>query len=291
MIDLTDLKTIKSLLTYYNVSAQKQLGQHFLIDHEALSAMVAAADLSKGDYVVEIGPGFGVLTFPLAEAAGRVLAIETDKRILEILKALGSGYPNLEIVPASILKLDSKYLHDSYQKWALAMKGKTGYKLVANLPYYITSSIIKLFLDGEHKPEMMCIMVQKEVAERIAAGPGEMSVLAVSVQVYGTPEIVRIVPRKSFWPAPEVDSAVLKITTFPKSPYEIDNYRKFFRVVKAGFGERRKQLHNSLAGGLDMDDEDVDHALIAVGIDPKQRAQDLSIPQWVALYNQIKEQL
>ena len=289
MLDLTDLKTIKSLLTYYNVSAQKNLGQHFLIDKEALEVIVASAELTKSDYVVEVGPGFGVLTMPLSEMAGRVLAIETDKRVLEILKAMGSGLTNLEILPASILKLDSHYLYAKFKAWAKAKGGRAHYKMVSNLPYYITSHIIKLFLEDSQRPEVMSVMVQKEVAERIAAEPGEMSVLSVSVQIFGHPEIVRIVPRSAFWPQPEVDSAILKITTYKKSPYEISDFKKFFRVVKAGFGERRKQIHNSLAGGLRLEDNVVHKVLRASKIEPTWRAQDLSIEQWVTLYHKFSE--
>ncbi len=288
MLDLTDLKTIKSLLTYYNVSAQKNLGQHFLIDKDALAAIVDSAELTKTDYVVEVGPGFGVLTMPLSDKAGRVLAIETDKNVLEILKAMGSGLTNLEILPASILKIDSDYLYTKFREWAKAKGGKANYKMVSNLPYYITSHIIKLFLDDDRRPELISVMVQKEVAERIAAQPGKMSVLAVSVQVFGLPEIVQIVPRSAFWPQPEVDSAILRITTYKKSPYEIANRKAFFRVVKAGFGERRKQLHNSLSGGLRLEDAEVTLALEAVGIEPTRRAQDLSIEEWVALYQKLE---
>ncbi|MEZ4210505.1 MAG: 16S rRNA (adenine(1518)-N(6)/adenine(1519)-N(6))-dimethyltransferase RsmA [Patescibacteria group bacterium] len=291
MLELTDLKTVKSLLTFYNVSAQKQLGQHFLIDKPALEAIVDSANLTKQDYVVEIGPGFGVLTFPLADKAGRVLAIETDKKIIEILKSLGSGYANLEILPSSILKLDNQFLHNKYKAWSKNKTQPTKYKLVANLPYYITSSIIKLFLETDNRPEVISIMVQKEVAERITAEPGEMSLLAVSVQLYSTAEIVRIVPRTSFWPAPEVDSAILKIVPFSKPRFEIDNYKMFFRIAKAGFGERRKQLHNSLSGGLNLDDELIVEILERVGIDPKTRAQDLSIDNWVSLYSELKNEL
>jgi 16S rRNA (adenine1518-N6/adenine1519-N6)-dimethyltransferase len=291
MLDLTDIKTIRSLLTYYNVAANKQLGQHFLIDKEALLAMVASANITEADYIVEIGPGFGVLTFPLTQKAGRVLAIETDKKILEILKGLGGTVANLEILESSILTLNSKYLYDKYQEWAKIKTGKTHYKIVSNLPYYITSSIIKLLLEGENKPELISIMVQKEVAERITAEPGEMSILAISVQIFGAAEIVRIVPAKSFWPAPQVDSAILRITPYQKPKYPIDDLKKFFRVVKAGFGEKRKQLHNSLAGGLHIDDQDAIAHLDACGIDPKQRAQDLSIDQWIALHNRISPTL
>jgi len=289
VIDLTDLKTVKELLTHYNLSAQKSLGQHFLVDAGALRTMLEAAELGKGDFVVEVGPGFGVLTFPVAERAGRVLAIETDKRIIGILKALGSGVPNVDLLPANILRLNSQLLHDRYRVWSKVKTGRTHYKLVSNLPYYITSPILKQFLETNHRPDLIVVMVQKEVAERIVARPGEMSILAVSIQFFGRPELVRTVPRGSFWPKPEVDSAILKITPYQKLPYDIDDVRLFFRIVKAGFGERRKQLHNSIGGGLNLDDKVARNLLAGAGIDPKDRAQDLALAQWVKLYHHFKE--
>lgn len=289
MLDLTDLKTVKELLTHYNLSAQKSLGQHFLVDAGALRTMLEAAELGKRDFVVEVGPGFGVLTFPVAERAGRVLAIETDKRIIGILKALGSGVPNIDLLPANVLRLNSKELYERYRQWRKVKAGSTHYKLVSNLPYYITSPILKLFLENDTRPDLITVMVQREVAERITAKPGEMSILAVSVQFFGKPELVRTVPRQSFWPKPEVDSAILKITPYPKLPHDIDDVRLFFRIVKAGFGERRKQLHNSLAGGLRLDDKAVRNWLAGAGIDPKTRAQDLSVAQWAKLYHHFKE--
>ena len=290
-LDLTDLKTIRSLLTYYNVSAQKNLGQHFLIDPEALKQMLKAANLSKSDFVLEIGPGFGVLTFPMADLAGRVLAVETDKKVLEILKALGSGYPNLEVLPSNILKLDSRYIYDRYKTWSKVKSGKTSYKLVSNLPYYITSAIIKLFLETDLPPDEIVVMMQKEVAERIVAEPGELSVLGISVQFFGKPEIIAQVPKTSFWPKPEVDSAIVKITPYKKSRFEVDNIRLFFRIVKAGFGEKRKQLHNALSGGLWLDDEVVQTALTELKIDPQTRAQDLKLEDWGKIYHKFKELL
>lgn len=288
-LDLTDIKTIKSLLTYYNVTAQKNLGQHFLTDSKALSAMLKAANLSKSDFVVEIGPGFGVLTFPMADLAGRVLAVETDKKVLEILKALGSGFPNIDILPSNILKLDSRYIHDRYKQWSKVKSGKTSYKLVSNLPYYITSAILKLFLETNYPPDVIVVMVQKEVAERIVAGPGELSILGISVQFFGEPEIVAQVPKTSFWPKPEVDSAIIRIKPFKKPPFEIDNQRLFFRIVKAGFGERRKQLHNSLSGALWLEDEVVVAALDELKIDPKIRPQDLDLATWARIYHRFKQ--
>lgn len=287
-LDLTDLKTVKSLLTYYNVAAQKNLGQHFLIDKAALEQMLKAANLAKNDFVVEIGPGFGVLTFPMAELAGRVLAVETDKKVLDILKALGSGYPNLDILPSNILKLDSRYIHDRYTTWSKIKKGATQYKLVSNLPYYITSAILKLFLETDLPPDLIVVMVQKEVAERIVAPPGELSLLGISVQFFGEPEIMAQVPKTSFWPKPEVDSAIIRIKPFKQPPHKITDTKTFFRIVKAGFGERRKQLHNSLSGGLWLDDAMVQQVLLGIGIDPKTRPQDLSLEQWAKIYHQFK---
>lgn len=288
-LDLTDLKTIKSLLTYYNVSAQKSLGQHFLIEPDALKQMLAAASLSKADFVVEVGPGFGVMTFPMADLAGRVLAIETDKKVLSILKALGSGYPNLDILPSNILKLDSRSIYDRYKTWSKVKKGKTSYKLVSNLPYYITSAILKLFLETDLPPDVMVVMMQREVAERIVAEPGELSVLGISVQFFGKPEIIAQVPKTSFWPKPEVDSAIVRITPFKQHPYKIDNVRLFFRIVKAGFGEKRKQLHNSLSGGLWLENDLVNETLTEIGIDPAIRPQDLSLEEWSKIYHRFKE--
>ncbi len=288
-LDLTDLKTVKSLLTYYNVSAQKSLGQHFLLDKNVLKQTLKAAELTKKDFVIEIGPGFGVLTFPMADLAGRVLAVETDKKVLEILRGLGSGYTNLDILPSNILKLDSHYIYDRYKQWSKVKSGKTGYKLVSNLPYYITSAILKLFLETDLAPDLIVVMMQKEVAERIVAGPGEMSVLGISVQFFGEPEIIAQVPRTAFWPKPEVDSAIVRITPRKKIPFEVDNVKLFFRVVKAGFGEKRKQLHNSLGGGLNLDDELVSKVLKEIKIDPKTRPQDLTLADWGKVYHQFKE--
>lgn len=291
MLDLTDLKTIKSLLTYYNVSAQKSLGQHFLLDKTALEQTLKAAELTKKDFVIEIGPGFGVLTFPMADLAGRVLAVETDKKVLSILRALGSGYTNLDILPSNILKLDSRYVYNRYKQWSKVKNGKTGYKLVSNLPYYITSAILKLFLETDLSPDLIVVMMQKEVAERIVADPGEMSILGISVQFFGEPEIVAQVPRTAFWPKPEVDSAIVRIKPRKQIPFEVDDIKLFFRIVKAGFGERRKQLHNSLSGGLWLDDELVITVLREIKIDPTIRPQDLSLAEWGKVYHQFKDLL
>jgi len=291
MIDLTDLNTIKSLLTHYNVSAQKSLGQNFLIDKEVLEKITKAAELSNADFVIEIGPGFGTLTLPLAENAGRVLAIETDKKILSILRALSSGYQNIDLLPANVLRLDGKELYNRYKIWSKTRNKKTQYKLVSSLPYYITSAVLKQFLETEYQPDLIVVMVQKEVAKRIVAKPGEMSLLSLSVQFFGKPEIVAIVPNDAFWPKPKVDSAILKIVPDPKIQHDVNDIKKFFRMLKAGFGEKRKQLHNSLSGGLNINDATVREKLKYIGISPKARAQELSLTQWVKLFQQFKQNI
>lgn len=288
MPDLTDLTTIKQLLTYYNLSANKKLGQHFLIDRPALTAAIEAAELTEADFVVEVGPGFGTLTTALAEQAGRVLAIETDEKMLSILRPIVNGLANVEVLAANILNLRTTEISDRFKSWSKARTKKTRYKIVSNLPYYITSPIIRLFLTDKVRPERLVLMVQKEVAERITAAPGEMSVLAVSVQFYGEASIVTLVPKTSFWPKPAVDSAVILIKPFAKTPWKVDE-KKFFRIVKAGFGERRKQLHNSLSGALRLETEVVVTSLGEAGIDPKTRPQDLSVPDWVNLYEALKD--
>ncbi|RLC37665.1 ribosomal RNA small subunit methyltransferase A [candidate division Kazan bacterium] len=292
MIDLTNLNIIKGLLTHYNVSAQKSLGQNFLIDKEVLDKITKAAELSKVDFVVEVGPGFGTLTLLLAEKAGRILAIETDKKILSILRAISSGYQNIDLLPANVLRLDGKELYSHYKAWSKTRNKKTRYKLVSNLPYYITSAVLKQFLETNYRPDLIVVMVQKEVAERIVAKPGEMSLLSLSVQFFGKPEIIAAVSKDAFWPKPKVDSAILKIVPHSSQlQHSVDDVKKFFRMLKAGFGERRKQLHNSLSGGLNINDATVQEKLRYVGISPQTRAQELSITQWVKLFKQFKKDI
>jgi 16S rRNA (adenine1518-N6/adenine1519-N6)-dimethyltransferase len=290
-LDLTDLTTIKKLLTYYNLAANKKLGQHFLTSREAVTVAIKAANLSNKDFVVEIGPGFGTLTLPLADTAGRVLAIETDPKMLSILRPMVNPLANVEVLSANILTLRSEDIFAKAREWHKIHGQKPSYKVVSNLPYYITSAIIKMFLENSPRPERLVLMVQKEVGERITAKPGEMSVLAVSVQFYGKAEMIFDVPRTNFWPKPEVDSAIIRITPYSKSPFPVDDERLFFRIVKAGFGEKRKQLHNSLAGGLQLDPESIGVALQAAEIDPTTRPQDLSVENWVRLYQEFKLRL
>lgn len=275
-MDLTDLKLIKDFCKKYGIRPSKEFGQNFLIDREVLEAIVQAAELKRSDVVLEIGPGFGVLTAELAERVDRVVAVEADGKMAKILKEILEAPKNLKVVEKNILKLQvSDYGLRNYD-----------YKLVANLPYQITSAVFRKFLSEEPRPGEITVMVQKEVAERICAEAGEMSLLSLSVQFYGQPEIVAIVPSRAFWPEPEVDSAILKISNikdiYEKNKQEVDP-EKFFRLAKIGFSSRRKQLQNNLAGGLRLSNKSVQDILTKLGFDSRIRAQDLGIKDWIRL--------
>lgn len=279
MIDLTDTDLIRRVLREYQVFAQKKLGQHFLIDKETLKQIIAAANLKPADSVLEIGPGLGTLTRALSPHVKKVVAVEKDYQMIKIFGSINRDLANVKIVEANALTLTPQFLKQHF--------GKT-YKLVANLPYYLTSAILRFFLQRKVRPAMMVVMVQKEVAERIIALPPEANLLSVAVQIYGQPEIVAKVPRLSFWPAPKVDSAILKITPYSTDRYPIDDDTAFFRVVKAGFGERRKQLHNSLSSGLHLSLAEAKQILQDCDIQSSRRAQTLTIREWQKLHEKIK---
>ncbi len=273
-MDLTDITEIKRTLKAYGAYPQKELGQHFLIDERALETIVEAAELTGSERVVEVGPGLGILTKELCKKAKEVIAVELDRSMAAIVKTTCIKDCNLKVENTDILKYDTHELGE--------------YKVVANVPYYITSAIIRRFLESENKPEEMVLLVQREVAERICAKPSRMSVLAVSVQFYGNPSIVEVVPRASFFPAPKVDSAILRIRVYKKPLFDVDK-RLFFRIVKAGFGEKRKQLVNSLSGGLLIRKDVIEEMLKGIGINPQIRAEGLSMADWYNIYNAYLE--
>jgi 16S rRNA (adenine1518-N6/adenine1519-N6)-dimethyltransferase len=268
-MDFTDITDIKRTLKAYGAHTKKDLGQHFLVDADALKSIVDAANLTKEDKVLEVGPGMGVLTRELCSRAGEVIALEFDRAMIAIVKTSCIKNNNLKVENVDVLKYDPSEL------------GK--YKLVANLPYYITSAVLRLFLETENKPDEMVILVQREVAERICAKPSRMSVLAVSVQFYGNPQIVEVVPRTAFFPAPKVDSAILRVRVYKKPLFDVDKHL-FFRIVKAGFGEKRKQLINSIAGGLGLNRETTELLLKEAGIRVIARAESLSMLDWYNMY-------
>jgi len=259
----------------------KSLGQNFLRDNEVLEKIIASANLKSDDFVIEVGPGKGVLTEKLFRNAGKVLAIEIDRTLANKLNNRYKDSKKIEIINADILKINLPELISAYKLEAMS------YKLISNIPYYITSPIIQLFLETQFPPAEMILMVQKEVAERICASKGQMSILAVSVQYYAKPELLFYVDKKSFFPVPEVDSAVIRITPFQpatSSPTLLlskeKGVRDFFRIVKAGFSAKRKTLVNNLSASLKLDKKEVEEKLKKVGITPNQRAQELRVEDW-----------
>lgn len=275
---MQNIEDIKKALEESDLKVLKSLGQNFLIDANVLADIVAAADLSGDDTVIEVGPGMGVLTFELAKKCRKVIAIEKDKKMSKVLQKeiaekVGDK-SNIEIINDDVLKINlPKFLSE---------RGVSKYKVVANIPYYITSMIIKLFLETEQQPEEMVLLVQKEVAQRICASSGEMSILALSVLLYGEPTIIRTVSSKAFYPVPKVDSAILKIENIGKK-YSDEDYKKIFRLIKIGFSSKRKKLANNLSAGLKLDKTEAEKILTDCGLNINARAQDLSVEDWVRM--------
>ena len=269
-MDLYSIKTIKELLRAHNSTPKEHLGQNFLLEKRVAAKMLRAAELSLEDTILEIGSGIGTLTKELAKNAGRIIAVEKDPAMIKILRETTKTLSNIKIIQADILSLP------------LLGLAKEGYKVVANLPYYITSPVIRMFLEAKlPKPELMIFMVQKEVAQRICAKQKDMNLLAVSVQFYAEPKIISFVSKGAFWPRPKVDSAILKLV--PKKELPPVNPALFFRIVKAGFKQPRKQLGNNLMQGLKLKREEIEMRLRRIGIAPTQRAETLSLKDWISL--------
>jgi 16S rRNA (adenine1518-N6/adenine1519-N6)-dimethyltransferase len=271
------LAQTKRRLRNFDLKARKGLGQHFLVDQEVLKVILSAAEVTPNDIIVEVGPGLGILTRELAQRAGRVIAIELDDKLAALLKRTLASFNNVTIINDDVLKIGPEEL----------VKGQD-YKVVANLPYYITSPVLRHFLEARAKPQTMIVMVQKEVAEAIAAKPGQMSLLSVSVQFYGEPEIISSVPAESFYPAPEVDSAILRLDLYSQPPVAVDE-GSFFKLVRAGFAAPRKQIANSLAQGLGRAKAEVLPLLEEAGIAWQRRAETLSLEEWAKLWRLFEE--
>jgi 16S rRNA (adenine1518-N6/adenine1519-N6)-dimethyltransferase len=266
---------VKNLIRQSGLKARKSLGQHFLIDEAILSTIIDAAELSSKDTVIEVGPGLGILTTELARYAGNVIAVELDAQLASLLQRRLASLSNLRVINADILKVKPSQL----------LGGKSKYKVVANLPYYITSPVLRYFVEASPKPSLMVMMVQKEVGQAIVAGPGKMSLLAVSLHMYSQARIISYVPSRCFYPQPKVDSVVLRFDVLPEPAVKVRDMNGFFEVVKSGFSSPRKQLHNSLAHGLGMKPAEVAPFLKQADIDPKRRAETLSLEEWAKLYD------
>ncbi len=278
----------RGLLRRFGLKARKGLGQHFLVDGAVLGLITGAAELTPADIVVEVGPGLGVLTRELAREAGWVVSIELDEKLAHVLKETLASCDNVTIIDGDVLRIDPAALLDEQRAhFSPAAAASSGYKVVANLPYYITAPVLRHFLEALARPELMVVMVQKEVAEVIAAGPGKMSLMSVSVQFYGEPEVVSYVPARCFYPVPEVDSAILRIRPYPHPAVAVTDREGFFRLVRAGFSASRKQLANSLGRGLVLPKAEVLALLEEAGIDPRRRAETLGLDEWTRLWQVV----
>ena len=301
----------KLICKTYNLFPSRQKGQHFLINEDFIEKIIAAADLKVNDAVLEVGPGLGILTEALIKKAKQVISVELDQKLFNFLKVKFTGTSNLELVNQDILKFNPATYKLSpprrdltafcgtppeavaaFHKKYVAGKANS-YQIVANLPYNITSHFLRKFLTMENRPSAMTILVQKEVAQRICAQKGEMSLLSISVQFYGEPKIIDYVGKNNFWPKPEVDSAILKISEI-RNQKSIDKFfgqeaseKNFWRLIHVGFSAKRKQLQNNLAAGLKIDRQKMKETLVSLKLDPLVRAEALSIKDWLALAKKL----
>ena len=260
---------LPSLLRDFGITPKKKLGQNFLVDDAYLLRIVQVAELSAGTDALEIGAGAGNLTRYLAQAARTVIAVEIDQALFPLLKKTTAPFENVEIIQGDILQQDIS-----------KMMCKPGYVVVANIPYYITSALIRFLLESPSKPSRIVLTIQEEVAQRVCAIPGDLSLLALSVQLYGDPRIALRIPAGAFYPAPNVDSAVLLLDLFSEPRIPQDQIDDFFRLAKAAFSQKRKMLRNTLASAPGLNKDSAETMMEKAKIDPKRRAQSLSIDEW-----------
>lgn len=280
MKELLNAAFIKKITQMYGMAPTKSRGQNFLIDRNILDKIIDAADISDNDYVVEIGPGLGVLTLELAKKAKNVLAVELDKKVADILSIHIENIDNIELAVMDAL---SDEFYEQLTKW-IAQHNISEYKIVANIPYNITSRIIRHFLEMNPGPSDMVLMIQKEVALRMKSQEGSMNMLALSVQHLSTPEIVTIVSKNSFWPIPNVDSAVIALRNIPqRNDEQIRNDKLLFALARMGFAAKRKMLKKNLANHPKLTAEIINTAFSKLGINEKARAQELSLKTWTEL--------
>jgi len=267
------LSETRNLLREYGLRPRKGLGQNFLTDTRVVERIIAAAEFAPDDTVIEVGPGLGVLTLRLAAAlpVGRLRAVELDRELTPRLAERLKDYPQAAVIEGDILKLNP-----------VELSGGQPYKVVANLPYYITSAVLRHFLSDPTPPTRLVVMVQREVAERMTAAPGQMSLLALAVQFYGTAKVMFSVPPAAFYPPPKIHSAVVRIDVYSSQERPLPNLddATFFRIARAGFGQKRKQLINTLSSGLGLDKAAVGAALTGAGIAPSARPEQLGVEAW-----------
>ena len=271
------LNTI-SLLKQHGLRAEKGLGQNFLQNPLALELIADAAAIQPANVVLEIGPGLGSLTRYLAQSAKLVVSVELDHELIPVLTSVLSSYDNIRIIEGDILQISPSTILDT-----------DDYLVVANVPYYITSAIFRHLLGSKPRPGRIVLTIQKEVAERICAQPGELSLLALSVQIYGNPRIMNLIPAEDFYPQPKVDSAILRVDMYAEPKIAEERINTFFTLAKAGFSQKRKTLRNSLSGGLRISPDNAGNLLQKSGVDPMRRAETLSIDEWSSLATQYSD--
>ena len=300
-MDLLDIT--QELCAQYGIHPSRSKGQNFLINEEAYDRIVEAADLKKDDIVLEVGPGLGFLTERLAKRTGKVITVELDDKLAKLLKKrlASQKIENVEIINDDITKLEIgnwklNKAEKAHQVLPRSLgKRVTEYKIVANLPYNITSFFLRQYLSSDIKPRSIILMLQKEVAERISAQPPKMSLLAVSVQYYARAEVVVNIDKDNFWPEPAVDSAIVKIVPHKETEFPIKNSvsgieeKEFFRLVRMGFSARRKKLKNNLAAGFHVSSEDVLKQIKLAGFSENIRAQELSVADWQKLFGAFRQ--
>lgn len=273
------LQQTLDLCKMYNIKPERSKGQNFLIEEDVYNKIVESAEINPDDIILEVGPGLGFLTFKLAKKAKKVLAVEVDEKIASFLQTLiiGNKVKNIKIFNKDILKAKG----DNFSK-------VDKYKIVSNLPYNITSIFLRKFLSLSNKPEIIVLMLQKEVVERIMAKPPKMSLLSISVQFYAEVEKIMDVKREYFYPAPEVDSAVIKITPNKKLLKNYEEEKKFFKILRIAFSSKRKMLKNNLANGLKIDIKEIEKILIDLNLDTKIRSEQLEISEWLKIFQFLK---
>ena len=275
--DLCRPRTMRTLLRQVDLRLSKKLGQHLLADPGVLKAMMRHVRAADHEQVLEIGPGLGSLTVCLAEAAQRVVSVEIDSRMLALLDATLAYYPNVETVHQDAVAFDPQPYF-----------GEAPYMLAANLPYSVATPVIRQLAAHPAGPQRMVVMLQREVAERVCAGPGEMSYLSLLVQTYARPKYLFGVPAQAFFPPPQVDSAVVEVVKRDEPYYPAEAVDDVLRLARSGFAQRRKQVHNSVRALLRIDDEHMIWLLKQAGIAPTRRPQEFSLDEWFALYQAVK---
>jgi 16S rRNA (adenine1518-N6/adenine1519-N6)-dimethyltransferase len=273
---MSQTESLQKLLKRYGLKPQKGLGQNFLSDSASLGKVIRAADIQPDDTVLEIGPGLGSLTRFLAQSASRVVAVELDGKLVNALEEILQPYPHVELIRANILEVNLNTLFS-----------QPGYLVVANIPYYITSALLRQLLEAKYPPARLVLTIQKEVAERICAKAGNLSLLALSVQVYGRPVITDIIPAGAFYPVPKVDSAVVRVDIYPEPLIPYNEIDTFFALIKAGFSQKRKTLTNAISAGMQWEKGKTEGLLVKSGIDPMRRAQTLNLEEWKSLVNLV----